>query len=84
MRKNSDNLDEIYQKLQEKEKFNFKKWNESLISKIILLLPIISFLITFLIINSDQSILDLISFIIFGCILVSLALCLNFFLKNKF
>ena len=84
MEKDNDNLEKIYQKLKEEdESLNLKKWNESFISKIILLLPILIFFITFLKVNSEKSILDLIAFIGLGGILIAGGLGLNFFLKKS-
>ena len=84
MEKDKDNLEKIYQKLKEEDKsLNLKKWNESFISKIILLLPLLIFFITFLKVNSEKSILDLIAFIGLGGILIAGGLGLNFFLKEK-
>ena len=84
MEKDKDNLEKIYQKLKEEDKsLNLKKWNESFISKIILLLPLLIFFITFLKVNSEKSILDLIAFIGLGGILIAGGLGLNFFLKKK-
>ena len=83
MEKDKDNLEKIYQKLKEEDKsLNLKKWNESFISKIILLLPLLIFFITFLKVNSEKSILDLIAFIGLGVILIVGGLGLNFFLKK--
>ena len=84
MEKDKDNLEKIYQKLKEEDKsLNLKKWNESFISKIILLLPLLIFFITFLKVNSEKSILDLIAFIGLGGILIAGGLGLNFFLKKS-
>ena len=84
MEKDKDNLEKIYQKLKEEdESLNLKKWNESFISKIILLLPLLIFFITFLKVNSEKSILDLIAFIGLGGILIAGGLGLNFFLKKS-
>ena len=60
-----------------------KKWNESFISKIVLLFPLLIFFITFLKVNSDKSILDLIAFIALGGMLVAVGLFLNFYLKKE-
>ena len=60
MEEQKDNLERIYQKLNEEEEDTIlKKWYESIIPKIILLFPSIAFSLTFLKVNSDKSILDL-------------------------
>ena len=83
MENDRDNLERIYEKLKEEENLNFKKWNESFISKIILLFPLLIFFITFLKVNSDKSVKDLIAFVALGGILVAGGLGLNLFLKKK-
>ena len=84
MENDRDNLEKIYQKIKEEDfNLNLKKWNESFISKIVLLLPLLIFFITFLKVNSDKSILDLIAFIALGGLLVSVGLFLNFYLKKE-
>tara|TARA_B100000941_G_scaffold288788_1_gene266403 strand:- start:839 stop:1090 length:252 start_codon:yes stop_codon:yes gene_type:complete len=83
MENDRDNLERIYKKLKEEENLNFKKWNESFISKIILLFPLLIFFITFLKVNSDKSVKDLIAFVALGGILVAGGLGLNLFLKKK-
>ena len=83
MENDRDNLERIYKKLKEEENLNFKKWNESFISKIILLFPLLIFFITFLKVNSDKSVKDLIAFVALGGILVVVGLGFNLFLKKK-
>ena len=83
MENDRDNLERIYKKLKEEENLNFKKWNESFISKIILLFPLFIFFITFLKVNSDKSVKDLIAFVALGGILVVVGLGFNLFLKKK-
>ena len=83
MENDRDNLERIYKKLKEEENLNFKKWNESFISKIILLFPLLIFFITFLKVNSDKSVKDLIAFVALGGILVAVGLGFNLFLKKK-
>jgi len=51
-------LEKMYQELNE-EDTNIKKWNQALISKAILLFPPIAFALTFLKINTDKSLIDL-------------------------
>ena len=62
MEEQKDKLERIYQKLNEEDTV-LKKWYESIIPKIILLLPSIAFALTFLKVNTDKSILDFIIFI---------------------
>ena len=77
-------LEKIYQQLNEEENTVLKKWYESLVSKTILLFPLIAFALTFLKVNTDKSILDLLAFIAVGGLLVFGGIFLNYLLsKNK-
>ena len=81
---NEENLEEMIQKIQDEDESNeIKKWNESFISKILLLFPLLIFLITFLIINNDKSIIDLIIFIALGGGLVLIGVLLNYIMSDK-
>ena len=82
MEEQKDKLEKIYQKLNEEEDTVLKKWNESIIPKIILLFPSIAFALTFLKVNTDKSILDLIIFIAVGGLLVTGGIFLNYFLSK--
>ena len=81
MEEQKEKLERIYQKLNEKDTV-LKKWYESIIPKIILLLPSIAFALTFLKINTDKSILDLFIFIAVGGLLVAGGIFLNYFLSK--
>ena len=74
-------LEKMYQELNE-EDTKIKKWNQALIPKAILLFPPIAFALTFLKINTDKSILDLLGFIAMGGLLVSGGLFLNYLLTK--
>ena len=82
MEEQKDKLEMIYQKLNEEEDPVLKKWYESIIPKIILLFPSIAFALTFLKVNTDKSILDLIIFIAVGDLLVTGGIFLNYFLSK--
>ena len=58
-----EKLEKMYQQLNEEEDPLLKKWYQSLIPKAILLFPIVAFGFTFLKVNTDKSILDLLSFL---------------------
>ena len=80
--KTSD-LEKTIKKLQEDyQEISSSKWYESIAYKIILLFPVMIFLISFLAVNSDKSILDLIYFISFGFVLIALGLVLYFLSKK--
>ena len=66
MEEERDQLEKIYQKLNEEEKSVSKKWNESIIPKTILLFPLVAFAIAFLKVNTDKTIMDLFTFIAVG------------------
>jgi len=74
-------LEKLYQELNEEDNV-IKKWNEALIPKAILLFPPIAFSLTFLKINTDKSILDLLVFVAIGSLLVSGGLFLNYLLSK--
>ena len=59
-----------------------KKWNQALIPKAILLFPPIAFALTFLKINTDKSIIDLLLFVAMGGLLVSGGIFLNYLLTK--
>ena len=74
-------LEKIYQTLNE-EDTDIKKWNQALIPKAILLFPPIAFALTFLKINTDKSIIDLLGFIAIGVLLVFGGIFLNYLLSK--
>ena len=74
-------LEKIYQALNE-EDTDIKKWNQALIPKAILLFPPISFALTFLKINTDKSIIDLLGFMAIGVLLVFAGIFLNYLLSK--
>ena len=76
-----EKLEMMYQELNE-EDTDIKKWNQALIPKAILLLPPVAFVLTFLKINTDKSILDLLGFLAMGGLLVSGVITLNYFLSK--
>jgi len=74
-------LEKLYQELNEEDTV-IKKWNQALIPKAILLFPPIAFALTFLKINTDKSIIDLLGFVIMGGLLVCGGLFLNYLLSK--
>ena len=82
MEEERDKLEKMYQKLNEEEDLDLKKWNESLIPKTILIFPVITFMITFLKVNKDKTIFDLFAFIAVGGLLVSGGIFLNYVLSK--
>ena len=82
MEEQKEKLERIYQKLNEEEDTVLKKWYDSIIPKIIWLFPSLAFALTFLKVNTDKSILDLIIFIAVGGLLVTGGIFLNYFLSK--
>mgnify|MGYP001434479256 CR=1 FL=1 len=82
MEEQKDKFERIYQQLNEEEDTIKKKWNESLIPKVILLFPLLAFALTFLKVNTDKSILDLLAFITVGVLLVIGGVFLNYLLSK--
>ena len=74
-------LEKLYQEINEEDTVK-KKWNQALIPKAILLFPPIAFALTFLKINNDKSILDLLGFVVMGGLLVSGGVFLNYLLSK--
>ena len=74
-------LEKLYLELNEENTIT-KKWNQALIPKAILLFPPIAFALTFLKINTDKSILDLLGFIAMAGLLVSGGVFLNYLLSK--
>jgi len=82
MEDDREKLEKIYQQLNEEEDTILKKWYQSLIPKAILLFPVVAFVLTFLKVNTDKSILDLLSFVAIGGLLVSGGIFLNYLLSK--
>ena len=74
-------LEKMYQELKI-EDTDIKKWNQALIPKAILLFPPIAFALTFLKINTDKSIIDLLGFVAIGGLLVFGGIFLNYLLSK--
>ena len=81
MEEEKKKLEKLYQELNEEDTIT-KKWNQALISKAILLFPPLAFALTFLKINTDKSILDLLGFVAMGGLLVSGGIFLNYLLSK--
>ena len=81
MEKEKNKLEKLYQELNEEDTVT-KKWNQALIPKAILLFPPIAFALTFLKINTDKSILDLLVFAAMGGLLISGGVFLNYLLSK--
>ena len=82
MEEEREKSEKMYKKLNEEEDSVLSKWNESLIPKTILLFPLIAFVITFLKVNTDKTILDLFAFIAVGALLVSGGIFLNYLISK--
>ena len=81
MEEEKKRLEKLYQELNDEDTIT-KKWNQALIPKAILLFPPIAFALTFLKINTDKSILDLLGFVAMGGLLVSGGVFLNYLLSK--
>ena len=81
MEEEKKKLEKLYQELNEEDTVT-KKWNQALIPKAILLFPPIAFALTFLKINTDKSILDLLGFVAMGGLLISGGVFLNYLLSK--
>ena len=83
MEEDREKLEKIYQQLNEEEDSVLKKWYQSLIPKAILLFPVFAFGFTFLKVNTDKSILDLLSFVAVGGLLVFGGIFMNYLLSKE-
>ena len=81
MEEEKKKLEKLYQELNEEDTVR-KKWNQALIPKAILLFPLITFALTFLKINTDKSVLDLLGFVAIGGLLVFGGVFLNYLLSK--
>ena len=81
MEKVRKKLEKMYRELNE-EDTDIKKWNQALFPKAILLFPPIAFALTFLKINTDKSIIDLLGFVVMGVLFVSGGIFLNYLLSK--
>ena len=81
MEEEKKKLEKLYQELNAEDPIT-KKCNQALIPKAILLFPPIAFALTFLKINTDKSILDLLGFVAMGALLVSGGVFLNYLLSR--
>ena len=82
MEEDKEKIEKIYQKLNEEEDNVKRKWYQSLIPKAILLFPVFAFGFTFLKVNTDKSILDLLSFVAVGGLLIFGGIFLNYLLSK--
>ena len=78
-----EKLEKMYQQLNEEEGPLLKKWYQSLFPKAILLFPVVAFGLTFLKVNTDKSIVDLMSFGAVGSLLVFGGIVLNYLLSKR-
>ena len=82
MEEEKKKLEKMYQELNE-EDTNIKNWNQGLIPKLLLLFPTIAFVLTFIKINTDKSIIDLLGFVAMGSLLVFVGIFLNYLLSKS-
>ena len=81
MEEEKKKLEKLYRELNEENTIT-KKWNQALFPKALLLFPPIAFALTFLKINTNKSILDLLGFIAMAGLLVSGGVFLNYLLSK--
>ena len=70
MEEDIEKLEKVFQQLNEEENTALQKWYQSIIPKAKLLFHVLSCGFTFLKVNKDKSILDLLSFVEVGGLLV--------------
>tara|TARA_Y100001968_G_C18885232_1_gene493583 strand:+ start:193 stop:459 length:267 start_codon:yes stop_codon:yes gene_type:complete len=60
-----------------------KKWNEGLLIKSLILLPIIIFVIGLLIVNKPENLIDVLFVFLYPLVLISIGLIILFFMRNN-
>ena len=72
-----ETLDEKFKILLD-EKNQIKKWNEGLLIKLLILLPLIIFIVGIFIVNKPESIIDVLYVFLFPIVLIFIGLIINF------
>ena len=65
------------------EDYEIKKWNEDLLIKSLILLPIIIFIVGLYIINRPENILDLLYVLLYPIVLILIGLIILFVMRSK-
>ena len=65
------------------EDYEIKKWNEGLLLKSLILLPIIIFIVGLFIVNRPEKLIDLLFVFLYPVALIFIGLILLFFMRSK-
>ena len=77
-----ENLNEKFKILLDEDN-EIKKWNEGLLIKSLILLPVIIFIIGLFIVNKPENLNDVLFFFLYPLVLISIALIVLFAMRNN-
>ncbi len=79
---NNEDLNEKFKILLE-EDYVVKKWNDGLLIKALILLPIIIFIIGLFILNRPENLIDIIFVFLYPLVLISIGLIILFIMRDS-
>ena len=79
---NNETLNEKFKILLDEDNA-IKKWNEGLLIKFLILLPIIIFIIGFFIVNRSENLIDILSAFLYPMAFISIGLIILFVMGNS-
>ena len=77
-----ENLNEKFKILLDEDN-EIKKWNEGLLIKSLILLPVIIFIIGLFIVNKPENLNDVLFFFLYSLVLISIGLIVLFAMRNN-
>ena len=79
---NGENLNEKFKILLDEDN-EIKKWNEGLLIKSLILLPVIIFIIGLFIVNKPENLKDVLFLFLYPLVLISIGLIVLFVMRNN-
>ena len=79
---NDEDLKEKFKILLDEDN-EIKKWNEGLLIKSLILLPVIIFIIGLFIVNKPENLIDLLFLFLYPLVLISIGLIVLFVMRNN-
>jgi len=79
---NDEDLKEKFKNLLDEDN-EIKKWNEGLLIKSLILLPVIIFIIGLFIVNKPENLTDLLFLFLYPLVLISIGLIVLFVMRNN-
>ncbi len=77
-----ENLNEKFKSLLDEDN-EIKKWNEGLLIKSLILLPVITFIIGLFIVNKPENLKDVLFLFLYPLVLISIGLIVLFAMRNN-